>query len=133
MIPEHSNQSIGILSSRDQGPALVGGGLAVVLLAQISPAIPIAGSIALIAWGSALAIAHRSLNASLGPKLLLVATTYIALVALALAAQLDLAWRSTSAGWRMLVAADVWAALALLATLTRWIVGKLADPCRPER
>lgn len=116
-----------------QGPALVGCGLAMVLLAQFNPATPIAASFGLIGWGSALSIAQRSVGVAPGRRLALVVTVYAALVGLAIAAELDLALRSASTARRLLVAIDAWAALALLITLVRWTFGRLIDPCRPER
>jgi hypothetical protein len=69
------------------GPTLLGIGLAVVLAAQLFAGIPIAAAITLIGWGSMLTLRERHMHELV---LVLNFATYAGVVALAIAAQLNL-------------------------------------------
>jgi hypothetical protein len=69
------------------GPMLIGIGLAVVLASRLFAGIPIAAAMALIAWGSMLTLRERHMHEMV---LVLNFTMYAGIVALAIAAQLDL-------------------------------------------
>ena len=88
-------------------PALLLAGVAVVLLAQVWPGVPLAGGVALAAWGAAVATKHRP------SQMLLSTAVYGALVLLAITAQLDAAHRSGSHGRLFLAALDAGAAAAV--------------------
>jgi hypothetical protein len=69
------------------GPTLLGIGLTVVLAAQLFAGIPIAAAIALIGWGSMLALRERGMHELV---LILNFTMYAAVVTLDIAAQFNL-------------------------------------------
>lgn len=88
-------------------PILVLAGVAVVIAAQLSSAVPITGAIALIAWGTCIAVRHRC------SLLLLAASLYAPLSVIAVMAQVDLALRS-SLPWGIVAALDAGFAVMLL-------------------
>jgi hypothetical protein len=96
----------------NSGVKLLIAGVGIVLLSQLWPAVPMAGAIALIAWGTALAAAGRI------RLLILAAVVYAPLGVLAVTAQVDLAMRSSLA-WGLFAAVDAAAAIVLLYSLAR--------------
>jgi hypothetical protein len=76
-----------VLSSTNHGPTLVGVGLAVVLASQLFAGIPIAAAMALIGLGSMLTLRERHMHELV---LVLNFAMYAGIVALAIAAQLNL-------------------------------------------
>jgi len=87
-------------------------GVGIVILSQLWPAIPMAGAIALVAWGTALAVSRRR------GLLVLAAAVYAPLAVLAVMAQVDLAMR-WSLAWGLLAGLDAAAAIVLLYSLVR--------------
>jgi hypothetical protein len=87
-------------------------GVAIVLAAQLWSAVPMAGAVALIAWGTALSVANRC------GLLLLAAAVYAPLGIIAVMAQVDLAMRASLA-WGLVAGLDAAAAIVLLASLAR--------------
>jgi hypothetical protein len=77
----------------NHGPMLIGVGLAVVLAAQLFVGIPIAAAMALIAWGSMLTLRERHMNEVV---LVLNFAMYAGIVALGIAAQLNLRYDSVT-------------------------------------
>jgi hypothetical protein len=84
-----------------------------VIFAQLCPGVPLAAACALAGWGTALAVGRR--------RGLLLATVilYAPLCMWAVAAEVDLAMRSPSMAWGMLVALDGAASVALTWSLVR--------------
>lgn len=74
------------ITTDNRGPLLIGSGLAIVLAAQLWPAIPLAAAIALIGLGATLTLKrhHNELLLALNFAI------YASLVALAITAQMDL-------------------------------------------
>lgn len=100
-------------------PGLMLAGVAIILLAQLWPALPMAGAVALVAWGSAAAVNHRP------TRLVLVTVVYGSLVLLAIAAQLDVAEKSGSLLRQFLVAMDAGAAGAIQFLIAKRTVAAL--------
>lgn len=100
-------------------PILVLAGVAVVIAAQFTKAVPITGAIALIAWGTCLAVRRRC------SLLLLAASLYAPLSIIAVMAQVDLALRSAPP-WRVVVALDAGLAVMLLYKLAHETGERLA-------
>jgi hypothetical protein len=95
------------------GVRLLLAGVGVVIAAQLWPGVPICGAIALIAWGTSQAVAHR-------PSLmLLAAAVYVPLGVVAVMAQVDLAMRADSLMWAALAGLDAAIAITLLFSLAR--------------
>lgn len=76
-----------VSSSIHHGPTFIGVGLVVVLAAHLFSGIPIAAAIAIIGWGSMLTLRERYMYEVV---LVLNFAMYTGIVALAIAAQLDL-------------------------------------------
>ncbi len=95
------------------GVRLLLAGVAVVIAAQLWPGVPICGAIALIAWGTAQAVANRP------GLLLLAAAIYAPLGVVAVMAQVDLAMRAESLAWAFLAGLDAAIAITLLFSLAR--------------
>jgi hypothetical protein len=74
-------------------------GVAIVLLAQLWPAVPMAAAIALVAWGTVLNVSHRR------DLLVLAALIYTPLGILAVMSEVDLAMEA-SIGWAVLAGLD---------------------------
>src|SRR5690349_18111495 len=93
------------------GVMLVGVSLAIA--AQICPGVPLAGAVALIAWGTASMVLHR-------PSLLLAAAlVYAPLGVITVMAQVDLAMRTQNVVWAVVAGLDAALAITLLATIAR--------------
>jgi hypothetical protein len=100
------------LASQTLAPMLLLAGVGVAIIAQLYSAVPLAGAVALAAWGTALARQPRR------NWILLVLVVYVPLVALAIAAQLDAA--SAGSLWRHFFASmDAGAAGGLMVLLMR--------------
>ncbi len=83
------------------------------IAAQLWPGVPLAGAVALAAWGTALAVSRRR------GLLLATVAVYAPLCVWAVAAEVDLAMRSASLTWGMLVALDGAAGIILSWSLVR--------------
>jgi hypothetical protein len=95
------------------GLRLLLAGVAIAIVSQVWPGIPICGAIALIAWGASQAVANR-------PGLLLLAgAVYAPLGVVAVMAQVDLAMRADSLQWAALAGLDAAIAITLLLALAR--------------
>ena len=88
-------------------------GVGVAIAAQLWPGVPICGAIALIAWGTSQAVAHRP------GLMLLAAAVYVPLGVVAVMAQVDLAMRAESLVWAALAGLDAAIAITLLFALSR--------------
>jgi hypothetical protein len=99
--PLHSAAESGI------GVKLLIAGVTVVVLAQFWSAVPMAGAIALVAWGTVLNVGQRR------ELLILAALIYTPLGILAVMSEVDLAM-DASLGWAMLAGLDAAAAITLL-------------------
>jgi hypothetical protein len=88
-------------------------GVAIVIAAQCWHDVPMCGAIALIAWGTALAVQTRC------GWLMLAAAVYTPLAILAVTAQVDLAIRSPSLAWGLFAGLDAAAAITLFYSLAR--------------
>ena len=99
--PLHSAAESGI------GVKLLIAGVAVVVLAQLWPAVPMAAAIAVVAWGTVLNVGHRR------ELLVLAALVYTPLGILAVMSEVDLAM-DASLGWAVLAGLDAAAAITLL-------------------
>jgi len=88
-------------------------GVLIAIAAQLWPGVPMCGAIALIAWGTSLAMAARP------PLLVAAAVVYAPLGVLAVVAQVDLAMRADSLAWAALAGLDAAMAITLLASLAR--------------
>lgn len=86
--------------------------VAIVILAQLWPVVPIAGAIGMAGWGTALAIPGQR------ARFLLALAVYVPLVTLAVAAQLDAASTKTLAR-QFFAAMDSGAAAGLMVLLAR--------------
>ena len=82
-------------------------GVAIVLLAQLWPAVPMAAAIALVAWGTVLNVSHRR------DLLVLAGLIYTPLGILAVMSEVDLAMEA-SIGWAVLAGLDAALAITLL-------------------
>lgn len=89
-------------------------GVWIVISAQVFAGVPIAGAIAICAWGTALCIGRKS-NAAV------VLLVYGPLAAVAVAAELHSALNSTSPAWRLAAAVDAAAAASLMTMLVRHV------------
>ena len=95
------------------GVKLLLAGVCIVIAAQLWPAVPIAGAIALVAWGTSLTVARQ-------PRLLVMAAVvYAPLSVIAVMAQVDAAMRAESLVWAALAGLDAAVAIVLLASLAR--------------
>lgn len=74
------------ITADHRGPLLIGTGLAIVLAAQLWPAIPLAAAISLIGLGATLTLQRRHHELLLALNI----TIYASLVALAISAQINL-------------------------------------------
>ena len=100
------------LSMHTLAPVLLAISVVVAIVAQLGAPLPLAGAIALAAWGTAMA-------ASFGRgRTVLVLAVYVPLVALAILAQLDAA-EGAGYGRQFVAAMDAGAAAALLVLLMR--------------
>lgn len=95
------------------GVKLLLAAVGIILAAQASSAVPIAGAVALAAWGTALTVARRR------GWLVATALVYAVLGVLTVSAQVDLALRGESLAWGLLAGVDAAAAIALLYSLAR--------------
>ncbi|RIK80850.1 MAG: hypothetical protein DCC67_08850 [Planctomycetota bacterium] len=100
-------------------------GVAIVIAAQLTAAVPITGAIALIAWGTCLSVRHRA------GLLVVAAAAYAPLGVIAVMAQVDLALRSPI-GWRLAAGADAGIAVLLLYRLAHQTGHILADRAFPR-
>jgi hypothetical protein len=100
-------------------------GVAIVIVAQLTSAVPITGAIALIAWGTCLTVRHRC------GLLFLAAAVYAPLSVVAVMAQIDLALRSPLA-WRVFAALDAGVAILMLYSLARQTGHVLAARAFPK-
>ena len=107
--------------STRSGIKLLLAGVAIVFAARLWPVVPMAGAVALIAWGTALTVPRR-----IG-LLMLAAAVYAPLGVLAVMAQVDLAMRASLA-WGLLAGLDAAAAITLLYSLARQ-TGELMAAC----
>ncbi len=100
-------------SPSTQAPACLLAAVAIVIAAQLVPGVPMAAAVALAAWGTALSVGRR--------RGLLVAAVlvYAPLCIWAVAAEVDLAMRSPSLAWGLLVALDGAAGFTLIWSLVR--------------
>ncbi|NOY40393.1 MAG: hypothetical protein GXP26_00965 [Planctomycetes bacterium] len=104
-----------------RGPAFIGVGLIVVLVAHLYPAVPIAAAMMLIGWG-----ATQILGAGNNRNRLLLAinlAVYAALGCFVIAAQTHSALNDPASQVSLLLWADHVAALLLLAATAKWVVG----------
>jgi hypothetical protein len=85
--------------------------VAIVIAAQLMPGVPLATAVALAAWGTALAVGRRR------GLLLAAVAVYAPLCVWAVAAEIDLAMRSPSLAWGLLVALDGAACTSLIYSL----------------
>lgn len=108
----------------DAGVKLLVIGVAIVLTAQFLPVVPIAGAMAIVAWGTVLTVSQNR------KCLLLAAAVYAVLGILAVSSQVDLAIRSPSLAWGMLAALDGAAAVVLLYSLVRQVGEMVAGAVR---
>ena len=100
------------LAAQTLAPTLLLIGVGVAIVAQLWSAVPIAGAVALAAWGTALAGRPRR------ERFLLVLLVYVPLVTLAIAGQLDAA--AAGSLWRQFFAAvDAGAGGGLMVLLMR--------------
>jgi hypothetical protein len=99
--PLHSATESGI------GVKLLVAGVAIVVLAQLWSAVPMAAAIALVAWGTVLNVSQRR------ELLILAAVIYTPLGILAVMSQVDLAMDSSLA-WGLLAGLDAAVAITLL-------------------
>ncbi len=95
------------------GVKLLLAGVCIVIAAQLWSAVPIAGAIALVAWGTSLTVCRQ-------PRLLVMAAVvYAPLSVIAVMAQVDAAMRAESLAWAALAGLDAAVAIVLLASLAR--------------
>ena len=95
------------------GVKLLLAGVAIVLAAQFWSAVPIAGAIALIAWGTSLTVSRQS------GLLVVAAIVYAPLGVIAVMSQMDLAMQAESLVWAVAAGLDAAAAIVLLGSLAR--------------
>jgi hypothetical protein len=95
------------------GVKLLLAGVFIVLAAQLWSAVPIAGAIALVAWGTSLTVSRQA------GLLLVAAILYAPLGVIAVMAQVDLALRAESLAWAAVAGLDAAAAIVLLGSLAR--------------
>lgn len=95
------------------GVKLLLAGVAIVIAAQLWSAVPIAGAIALIAWGTSLTVSRQI------SLLVVAAVVYAPLGVIAVMSQVDVAMLSESLAWAALAGLDAAAAIVLLASLAR--------------
>jgi hypothetical protein len=102
-------------STRDArtGVKLLLVGVFIVLAAQVWSAVPIAGAIALVAWGTSLCASRQA------GLLLMAAVVYAPLGVIAVMSQVDLAMRVESLVWAAVAGLDAAAAIVLLGSLAR--------------
>jgi hypothetical protein len=102
-------------SSRDArtGVKLLIAGVFLVISAQLWSAVPIAGAIALVAWGTSLSGSRQA------GLLVVAAVVYAPLGVIAVMAQVDLALRAESLAWAAIAGLDAAAAIVLLGSLAR--------------
>jgi hypothetical protein len=102
-------------SSNDaaSGVKLLLAGVCIVLAAQLWSAVPIAGAIALVAWGTSLTVSRQA------GLLLIAAIVYAPLSVIAVMSQVDLAMRAESLAWAAVAGLDAAAAIVLLGSLAR--------------
>jgi hypothetical protein len=100
------------IDSLRPGVRLLLAGVVIVIAARLWPVVPMAGAVALVAWGTALTVPRR-----IG-LLVLAAAIYAPLGVLAVMAQVDLAMRSSLA-WGLFAGLDAAAASLLLYSLAR--------------
>jgi hypothetical protein len=82
--------------------------------------VPLSGAIALIAWGTSLAVRQRP------PLLVIAAVVYAPLAVLAVMAQVDMAMRADSLVWAAIAGLDAAIAITLLVSLARQTGEQLA-------
>jgi hypothetical protein len=102
-------------SARDAriGVQLLLAGVAIVIAAQVWSSVPIAGAVALVAWGTSLTVSRQA------GLLLAAAVVYAPLGVIAVMSQVDLAMRAESLAWAMIAGLDAAAAIVLLGSLAR--------------
>lgn len=106
------------------GVKLLLAGVAILTASQLIPGVPIGVAVALLAWGTALSLLRRR------GWLLVAAACYAVLGVLAISAQVDLAIRSPSLAWGLLVALDGAAAAMLFYSLLRQLGEMVAESAR---
>lgn len=95
------------------GVKLLLAGVAIVIAAQLWLAVPMAGAIALVAWGTSLTVSRQN------GLLVLAAVIYAPLGVIAVMSQVDVAMRAESLAWAALGGLDAAAAIVLLGSLAR--------------
>ena len=105
-----------------RGTALIGVGLAVVVLAQWKAGVPLAAAIVLIGWGALLSILSRQRSGMLG---LLNLPVYVSLGSFAIASQTNGALRSDDGQVSLLLLVDHTLAIVLIVGLTLHTVRRL--------
>ncbi len=88
-------------------------GVAIVIAAQLWSAVPVAGAIALVAWGTSLTVSRHN------RLLVLAAVVYAPLGVIAVMSQVDVAMRAESLVWAALAGVDAAVAIVLLGSLAR--------------
>ncbi len=113
------------------GPAFIGVGLVVVLLAYLYPVVPVAAAMMLIGWG-----ATQILGAGNNRSQLLLAVNlavYAALGCFVIAAQSHSALHGPASRVRLLLWADHLAAILLLAAMAKWVIRHVDLPTAINR
>jgi hypothetical protein len=96
-----------------QAPALLLAAVGVAIAGQLVPGVPLAGAVALAAWGTVYALGRRR------GLLLAAVAMYAPLCVFAVAAQVDLAMRSPSPAWCTLAVLDAALCVSLIFSLVR--------------
>jgi hypothetical protein len=117
--------SASFFAQQSRGPLLICAGLAIVLLAQVWPAVPIAAAIVLIGWGATLSLCARSNCGALSVMSLFV---YASLGCYTIAAQVHAAANGPQGGVGALLVVDHLLAVALFVTLARYVMTEILSP-----
>lgn len=111
-----------------RGPALIGGGLLLVLLAQIGPGMPVVAPIALVGWGAVLTLQSRLRTRRQDALSVVHLATYITLVLLAIVAQSNLVLQEAGGRISPAMLLDHTAAIVLVIGLAAHMVRRICQP-----
>ena len=118
------------LDSERRGALLVGAGLAIIAIAQLSAGVPIAAAIVIIGWGTFLSVACRPHGSLLG---LFNLPVYVCLGSLAIASQSHAAIDQGPGQVSLMLLVDHALAIVLLVGLTIHTVRRLSHATTDSR
>ncbi|MCH2113840.1 MAG: hypothetical protein MK171_02855 [Pirellulales bacterium] len=117
----------------ERGPVLIGGGLLLMLLAQIGSGFPVVTPIALVGWGAVCTLHARPRSCRQDVLSIVQLATYSTLVLLAIMVQSNLVFQEAVRHIHFVILLDHAAAIVLVIGLAAHMVSRLGQPLAEKR